>query len=167
MVGTTVVRERASGSGHVGRGLAGTRSWLRERRGVLELSAEASLASCSDVCRSTDLLGQGGRNAKWRLFTPHSLLARLQQLVNPVLDDVVATLDAQRPNIGKEELTSFRMSFQFHDETWSTSDFVSQTVGNSPFIDTGRGDAICRHFLELAGRVHGSPSKEVGHHSGL
>jgi hypothetical protein len=107
MVGATVVRERTCGSGNVGRGLAGTRIRLRERRGVLELSAEASQASCSDVCRSTDLLGQGGRNAKWRLFTPHSFLARLQQLVDPVLNDVVTTLDAQRPNIGAEELTSF------------------------------------------------------------
>jgi hypothetical protein len=35
MVGAAVVQERSCESGNVGRGLAGTRIWLRERRGIL------------------------------------------------------------------------------------------------------------------------------------
>ena len=103
---TIVSQERIGGRRIVRRGRAGTGTWLRERRSARELATEVSQNGCPDIRWSTDLL-RGRRNAKRRRIVLHPFLARLQRLVDPILNDIVATLNAQRSNIGTEELMSF------------------------------------------------------------
>lgn len=78
-----------------------TGAGLGKRRGVrFELTVQTSLAGRRDIWRSADLLGKGGRNGQRRWFVLHSLLARFKQLVDPILNDVIAALNAQGPDVG-------------------------------------------------------------------
>ena len=117
---TVAIGERTGGSVNVRRWQATTGTGLRKRWGG-ELAAKASRAICPDVRWSTDLLRKRGRNGEWRLIVLHPLVARLQQLVDPILDDVVAALNAQCPNVGAEELTSFlllSLGQRFNETSW-------------------------------------------------
>lgn len=105
---TISVRESTGGPGNVRRRLADARTGLRVCWGVrLELVHEASLASCCNVRWSAHLLRKRGRKGSGRLLVLYSLLARLEQLIDPVLDNVVAALNAQCSDIGHEEQAPF------------------------------------------------------------
>jgi len=105
---TVRVRESTSGPGNVRRGLADARTGLRVRWGVgLELVHEASLTGCRYVRWSADPLGKRGRKGGGRWLVLYSLLARLKQLINPVLNNVVAALNAQCSDVGQKKEAPF------------------------------------------------------------
>ena len=53
------------------------------------------------------MLGKGGRKGERGWLALDSFIAGLKQLINPVLDDVVAALNAQCSDIGQKERASF------------------------------------------------------------
>jgi len=65
------------------------------------------MAGRCDVRWGADLLGKGGRKGESRWLALYSFLAGLKQLINPVLDDVVAALNTQCSDVGQKEGTSF------------------------------------------------------------
>ena len=90
------------------RGLIKTWTGLRERRGVrfTELIEEPSMAGRCDVRWGTDLWKRR-RDCKRRWLALHSFLAGLEQLINPVLNDVVAALNTQCSDVGQKEHAPF------------------------------------------------------------
>ena len=108
---TTDIRNRTCASSvSIRRGLHGTGAGLRKCWSIglqPELLKQPGLATCCDVRRRTDLLGKRGGNDERRLLILHSLLARLKQLVDPVLNDAEVALNGQRPKVGPKELAPF------------------------------------------------------------
>lgn len=110
---------------------------------------------------------KGRRNAERRRLVPHSLLAWLKQLVDPILDHVVATLDVQCPDICHKEQTSFLRVLQLRDEARSTPHFTPEIVVRSPSIDAVLRDVILGDFIEPKSAVHGLSSEDVGSYGRL
>ena len=119
---TVGVRENARSLGNVRRGLGDVGTGLRICWGVgVELVHEMSLAGCRCVRWRTDLLRKGRWKGGGRWLVLHSFLARLEQLINAVLNNVVAALNAQSSNVGHKEQTSFLLGWlnQHTDEACS------------------------------------------------
>ena len=73
----------------------------------MELVEEPSLAGRCDVRWGTNLLGKGRRKGERRWLALYSFLPGLEQLINPVLNDVVTALDAQCADVRQKEHASF------------------------------------------------------------
>jgi hypothetical protein len=109
-------------------------------------------------------VGEEGKEAWRRWLVLYPLLAGLKQLIDPVLNDVVATLNAQCSDVGHKEQAPFLLGrvvststkdfgdahlgiLEPRNNPWSTSDFAPQVVAVGPLIDAGLGDTVFSHFL--------------------